>query len=131
MISCPRATMKAIGTVASVGLLLLPIMLCSAESFDGRWGGLLIPNERCKDGTIEFEIKDNRLTSGFIQGSAPNGRVNKGSISGVEPVESNGKMKIMIGNKSPGSIAFTGKTFDASFSTQNCAERQARGERKE
>ena len=117
-------------TMAFVSLMLLSSATFPAESFDGKWEGVLIPNEKCKDGTIEFEVKGNRITSGFLQGTIPDGRVNRGSVTSAEPAGPDGKMKIIIGGKFPGELTFSGKTFDASFATPNCAQRQAKGERK-
>ena len=113
-----------------VGLMFLFSGACSAQLFDGRWEGILLPNERCKDGTIEFEMKDNRITSGSLQGTIPGGRVNSGPVASVEPVGSDGKMKILIGTRFPGELMFAGNTFHATFATPNCAQRQAKGERK-
>lgn len=112
-------------------MLLASTTTVAAESFDGRWEGVLIPNERCKDGTIEFEVRGNRIANGSLQGTIPDGRLSKGSLSSVEPAGSDGRMKILIGGKFPGELTFTGKTFHASFATPNCAQRQAKGQLKE
>src|SRR5262245_54022843 len=98
--------MRHLLIVLSLALACSPAF--AAETFDGRWEGVLIPNERCKDGTIQFEVKENRIASGFIQGTAPNGQVNKGSITSVDSIATDGRISITIGGNSPGFIAFTG-----------------------
>ena len=113
-----------------VSAMLLANTTALAQSFDGKWEGVLLPNEKCKDGTIEFEVKGNGITSGSLQGTIPDGRVNSGPVASVEPAGQDGKMKILIGTRFYGTLTFTGNTFEANFATPNCAQREARGERK-